>query len=155
MSDLDEPEPSDQRGGKPFKRNWETVRREKFFDLKFSHYVEIILTIALVGIAYFQFTVYKSQAVIMQKEADIASEQNKISMEAQRAFVFVKEIPWAATKSDKGDVAWNILISWENNGRTQPKNLIMDSYCPNLSRQADPTKFRPKDWPIFHRMYGA
>jgi hypothetical protein len=152
MSDLGEP----RDGGidKPPKRKWDATRKDRFFDLKFSHYVEILLTAALVGIAYFQYTVYKRQAGIMQSQADIATEQNKISMEAQRAFLFVKETPWAGTKDDAGNAVWNLLVAWENNGTTQPKHVIMDTYCPNLVKKGDPTKFRPRDWPIFHRVIG-
>jgi hypothetical protein len=69
------------------KRHWEATRKEHFFDLKFSHYIEIILTAALVGIAYFQYTVYTRQAGIMDTQTAILSRQTDISVASGRAFV--------------------------------------------------------------------
>lgn len=71
MSDSGEIKPSDGRNDKPPSRYWEAARKELWFDLKFSHYVEIILTAALVGIAYFQYTVYNRQAKIMETQTRI------------------------------------------------------------------------------------
>jgi hypothetical protein len=71
MIDLGNEQPSEQGNNKPPKRDWEAVRRDRFFDLKFSHYIEIGLTAALVGIAYFQYQVYTRQAGIMDAQTRI------------------------------------------------------------------------------------
>jgi hypothetical protein len=71
MTDPSDIEPSNPTADKPPKRNWEAVRTERFIDLKFSHYIEIILTLALVGIAYLQYAVYTRQAAIMDTQTRI------------------------------------------------------------------------------------
>jgi hypothetical protein len=71
MTDAGDQEPSNLTADKPPKPNWEAVRTERFIDLKFSHYIEIILTIALVGIAYLQYSVYARQAAMMDTQTRI------------------------------------------------------------------------------------
>jgi hypothetical protein len=96
MTDLGETEPDDGRPDTPPKRNREATRKESWFDLKFSHFVEIILTVALVGIACLQYTVYVRQAEIMQTQSSISSKQNEISertlIAGQRAWIQIDEI---------------------------------------------------------------
>jgi len=95
MADLGKVEPNDGRTDKPPKRYWEATRKERFVDLKFSHYVEIVLTIALVAIGYFQYRIYKRQTGIMQTQIDIAAAQNKISIADERPW-----IRWKITSFD-------------------------------------------------------
>jgi hypothetical protein len=74
MTDLGDTTQRNGRNDKLPKRNWEATYKERWFDLKFSHFVEIILTGALVGIAYFQYTVYTRQAGIKSRPQE--SEQD-------------------------------------------------------------------------------
>ena len=60
-----------------------------FFDLKLSHWVEIALTAALVGIGIGQLIIYSRQATIMATQANIADNQNKLTASIQRAFITV------------------------------------------------------------------
>lgn len=139
-------EPTDGVGERPSHDPW--------WDFKASHWVTAGLTLALVFVGVSQTCIYIRQAGIMDRQATIAETQNRIVMEGERAFIFVKEVPWAATRGENGDVRWNLLISWENNGTTQAKHLLVDVYCPNLNQKDDPTKFRPKNWPVLRRTMG-
>ncbi len=119
MSDLGEQKPSERGNSKPTKGNWEAAPRQRFFDLKFSHYVEIILTAALVGIAYFQYTVYYRQAGIMQTQADIANWQNNIAEATQRAFVGISRVELVRPKNPSDPHAkWKMTPIIENSGST-------------------------------------
>jgi hypothetical protein len=68
---------------------WKT---EPFFDLKASHWVEIFLTAALLGVGGGQLYVYSRQASIMATQAEIARTQNEISLQSARAIVFAKDV---------------------------------------------------------------
>ena len=63
MSGISDRQPSEQQSAKPPRRRWEAT--ESFFDLKLSHWVEIALTAALVGIGIGQLIIYSRQATIM------------------------------------------------------------------------------------------
>jgi hypothetical protein len=64
-----------EKENKPPKRYWEATHRYSFFDLKFSHWIEILLTIVLGCIAYAQYAVYTRQAGIMDEQAKISNRQ--------------------------------------------------------------------------------
>lgn len=117
MSDLGEPDPSEGGNGKPPKRHWEATRKERFFDLKFSHYIEILLTTALVGIAYVQYTVYRRQAGIMQTQADIAQTQNKIAIESARAFLVVPNMEFVHGDPTADPDGYSIVFTIKNVGK--------------------------------------
>lgn len=78
MSEEGNTEPQPQGADKPPKRKlfplskWGPIRKwrakEPFFDLKISHWVQIALTVALVGIGYLQWTVYSNQLAETQTE---------------------------------------------------------------------------------------
>jgi hypothetical protein len=92
MSDIGGGTPSDQEGGEPPRRHWKAA--EPFFDLKFSHWIEILLTVGLVGIGLGQIVIYSRQAAIMDKQVTIADTQNKITIESARAFLVIKDISY-------------------------------------------------------------
>ena len=77
MSSVNGPKPKPEENAKPPKRNWEATRKERFFDLKFSHYVELILTAILVGVGYLQFEVYTRQAGIMEQQTIISQAEHR------------------------------------------------------------------------------
>jgi hypothetical protein len=58
------PNTQTKKSDKPPKRYWKAT--ESFIDLKFSHYVQIVLTVALLGVAATQAWVYFKQAKIMR-----------------------------------------------------------------------------------------
>jgi hypothetical protein len=72
---MSDEQPRTQKANKPPKRYWEATHRYSFFDLKFSHWIEILLTIVLGCIAYAQYTVYTRQAGIMDEQARISGRQ--------------------------------------------------------------------------------
>ena len=91
------PEPEQRTTTKPPKRYWQAS--EPFFDFRASHWVEIILTAAIVVVGLLQFGVYTRQAKIMKDQAtlagiqaDISNRQSEITALSQRAFVSAKEL---------------------------------------------------------------
>jgi hypothetical protein len=70
---MSDEQPQGQETQKPPKRYWEA--KEQFFDLKASHWVQIVLTIVLGCIAYAQYTVYSRQAGIMDEQTNISKRQ--------------------------------------------------------------------------------
>src|SRR4029077_595291 len=85
MSPISGDQSPDQENRKPPKRYWNAT--EPFCDLKASHWVEIGLTLALVGVGIAQFTVYKRQASIMDEQARIAVRQVKLMEADQRPWI--------------------------------------------------------------------
>jgi len=120
MTELGEQQPSNGRKEKPPKRNWEAARREHFFDLKFSHYVELILTAILVGIGYLQYTVYTRQAGIMDTQTRILKIdkrpwiKNTVTLAGPIRFA-----DWAGQKS----VFVSLLFNLKNYGDSPAVNI--------------------------------
>jgi hypothetical protein len=96
--------------------------RERFWDLKASHWVEVFLTLVLIGVGYLQYKVYQRQAGIMQT-------QSEITLESARAIVFAKDL-----RVEKKDMAisgkpgqfeayWQFSPNIENGGNTTTKNM--------------------------------
>jgi hypothetical protein len=73
MSQISGNQPPEQKERKPPKDCWNAT--EPFCDLKASHWVEIGLTLALVGVGVAQFTVYNRQAGIMNEQTKISDRQ--------------------------------------------------------------------------------
>lgn len=129
MPEEEKTEPDDRRTDKPPKRNWEAVRNEKWFDLKLSHFIEVVLTAVLVWIGYLQYTVYSRQAAIMDKQANIALSQNEITVQSSRAIVYAKDV--RVEKKDgptpgrpgQFEAYWWFSPVIENGGSTTTKNM--------------------------------
>ena len=119
MSGLADQNPSDSGDGKPPKSDWEATRKEPWFDLKFSHFIEIILTGALVGIAYFQYTVYTRQAGIMQTQTEISRAQNDLTIEINRALLVEENIGFVKGEPDPADATdgLDFIVKIKNVGR--------------------------------------
>ncbi len=123
MTELGEPKPNEGGANKLPKRHWEAARKERFFDLKVSHCVEIILTLALVGIGCLQYTVYARQAVIMQTQVDI--------MDAElRPWIKTPEIKIEGpfTFGPTGDASVRIKINSRNVGKSVAFNVWPVAY---------------------------
>jgi hypothetical protein len=115
------PEPEPEKNAKPPKRHWEAA--ESFFDLKASHWVQIVLTIVLGCIAFAQYTVYNRQAGIMDKQADIATKQNDIAerslLATERAWIWPTISVGGDlifTKEGGGQIVFDYVL--ENTGNT-------------------------------------
>ncbi len=79
------PNPNSPKAQKPPRRHWKAS--EPFFDLKFSHWIEIFLTAALIGVAWFQVRIYTQQAEIMSTQATIMDDtlkQTRIATDAAK-----------------------------------------------------------------------
>jgi hypothetical protein len=93
--------------------------------------IELALLALLVVVGFFQVYIYKRQAGIMDRQATIAEEQNKLTRINERASVFKREIDLIPTLNDKGDVVeWRIAPLWENSGATPTTDLKMIMDCP-------------------------
>jgi len=124
MSDVDNSTSPKQENTKPPRRHWKAM--EPFFDLKFSHWIEIFLTIGLVGIGIGQIVIYARQAGIMQTQANIAADANKQNATVNAAFVYAKTINFAGpnTHITMGN-DWIAGIQWENSGNIQTRDLLV------------------------------
>jgi hypothetical protein len=70
---------------KPPKRFWNAS--EPFFDLRLSHWIEVLLTVALIGVGVGQIMIYLHQAIIMDTQANIASRQLSLSESIERPWI--------------------------------------------------------------------
>src|ERR1700719_2221947 len=66
--------------------------KKPFWDMRASHWVQIILTVALIGVGVSQLWVYRRQAGIMDTQARISEQANNLTQSIQRAFVTVSEV---------------------------------------------------------------
>jgi hypothetical protein len=87
MSTPVDEEPCPQAPAEPPGGNMDTSG--PFWDFKASHWVQVCLTLALVGVGIAQFCVYNRQASIMSTQANISKQSNDIGVSVQRAFVVV------------------------------------------------------------------
>jgi hypothetical protein len=111
---------------KPPEQYWNAS--EPFMDFKASHWVELLLTIALIGVGLSQLFVYWRQAKIMDKQAQISSDQNAISTSTQRAFVTAVELKIEARQQAGKNGVPSIAYWWltpvvKNSGTTPTQGL--------------------------------
>jgi hypothetical protein len=144
---VDAPNPQSGENGKPPKRNWEATPK--------PHWVEVWTLVILVIVGIFQIGIYLKQANIMQSQADIAAEQNRISSQAltavQRAFIIVSDfVPIEIYDASKTNVTgWQFKPSFENAGATGTEFLSVTSVDPHsywqvLSKEIEKKIFGPK-----------
>jgi hypothetical protein len=102
--------------------------------LKASHWVEILLTVALLIVGGTQAFIYWRQAGIMQTQADIAAKQVSISAATERANVIfedVKVLSVDTSPATSGKVV-GVFFYVSNSGNTQTKDFRAISYCKPL-----------------------
>ena len=133
MSVISDPQPSEQQSAEPPRRHCKAT--ESFFDLKLSHWVEIGLTAALVGIGVGQLIIYSRQANIMATLANLADDQNKLTASIQRAFITVSsfETPVRFGSGFASDTKhWWFIPNIKNSGNTPTKNMryFISTTCP-------------------------
>src|ERR1700734_3359081 len=107
---MNETNPTEKIRKKPPRRHWQA--REPFFDLKFSHWVEIILTVALVFVGISQLFVYSNQALIMRGQLSVM----EAGTATQRAELAAR-MAWEATRVPENE-GWTLTIKWTNSGKT-------------------------------------
>jgi hypothetical protein len=73
MTNLGGEEPRQHAREEPPER--QRPARERFWDFKASHWVEVVLTLALVVVGALQYSVYNRQARIMETQTDISGRQ--------------------------------------------------------------------------------
>ncbi len=122
MSDEGGQQPQNHKAAKPPRNKWRAS--ESFFDLKLSHWIEILLTAALVYVGTSQLLVYRRQAKIMGTQAIISKGQLDEMQLEQRPWVHNKEMP-VITKFlylPNGNIHVEMRIDMENVGRTPAQN---------------------------------
>jgi hypothetical protein len=113
---MSDEQPQTQESKKPPKGQWEA--KEPFFDLKASHWVQIVLTVVLGCIAYAQYSVYNRQAGIMESQANIADAQNKLAIQSNRAFLTIHDIHFIETPPNGTPNGFDLMIQIKNSGRS-------------------------------------
>ena len=81
MSVESSPQPNDHPATKPCCCTKISEQRERFWDLKASHWVGVFLTVVLIGVGWLQYRVYTRQANIMEIEQRpwISVDMNAVS----------------------------------------------------------------------------
>jgi hypothetical protein len=145
VTDLGEEELNKRPNDKPPDRHWEAVPKERFIDLKFSHYVEIILTLALVGIAYLQYTVYQRQTVIMDEQARISTRQlNAMEIDKRpwiKATVSMRELSFSEW-SGKRSIFTGLTFDLKNYGESPAVNALVFTYVAPHPGNSEPAKLK-------------
>jgi hypothetical protein len=72
MSIESDVEPREQPDKQPAQGEQPPAQRERFWDLKASHWVEVFLTVVLICVGYLQYRVYTRQAGIMEAQTHIS-----------------------------------------------------------------------------------
>jgi len=121
MSDVGNIQPPQKKNDKPPSRYWYPTK--PFYDLRFSHWVEILFSISLLVVAVSQLSIYSRQAGIMSTQANIADQQTKIMQQTGRAFITVSQLEIIPRISNNEVFAWTINPIVENSGTTAPRNL--------------------------------
>lgn len=142
MTGSGEQKPNDGRYEKPPKTDWEAVRKERFFDLKFSHFIELILTAILVGVGYLQYQVYTRQAGIMDRQVQISEAD-------QRPWISFSNPQIASDLifSTAGSASLTFGANIQNTGHLPADNILVSAqiYVPWRKTQQDtPSRARDK-----------
>ena len=82
---MSSPQPPTHPNSKPPKRHWNAT--EPFFDMRASHWVEVVLTFTLLLVGASQLFVYHRQASIMETQASIATTQLAFQEGVSRAWI--------------------------------------------------------------------
>src|ERR1700733_10039811 len=109
---MSDEQPQGQETQKPPKRYWEA--KEQFFDLKASHWVQIVLTIVLGCIAYAQYTVYSRQAGIMDEQTNISKRQLGLTEIVQRPWIAPIGLPKSLLISFSLILAEHSASKWQS-----------------------------------------
>ena len=125
MSVAGAPTPIEQKRKKPPRHKW--YAGESFWNLRASHWAEILLTLALLTVGASRLYVYQRQAGIMNTQASIARCQLELSEIQERALVSVGNIEITGEKIGTDDklAVWAIKGKAKNSGETATKNLTV------------------------------
>jgi hypothetical protein len=111
MSDAGRKQPSEHERQKPPRRFW--YASEPFFDLKASHWVEIFLTLALLGVGASQLAVYWIQT--------------QISETVERPWIAIENVEVTKPLSFKENFGiLTVKFSLKNTGHVPAANVLQD-----------------------------
>jgi len=114
---------TEQRGPEPEARPEEQPRRRnrnaraQFFDFKASHWVEVALTVVLIGVGAAQALVYWRQTGIIKEQAGIAAAQNRLTIENSRAFLILRDISYVRKEPDAEADGRDFIMTIKNVGK--------------------------------------
>jgi hypothetical protein len=124
---------------KPPRRYWKAA--ESFFDLKLSHWIQIILTVGLIGVAFLQALIYRGQAKIMATQSTILNDQAKDThaalVAANRAWVgsLIGSVSGVPTTVGADTTAY-ANVSLTNTGREPAINAGIDLFIDTVDVNA-------------------
>jgi len=130
--------PNDQPSGEPSTSQQPPQRRERFWDLKASHWVEVFLTIVLIVFAGLQYCVYTRQAGIMDQQTAIARAEHRPWISASAI-----ELVGDLTHDDNG---LNITVEFtmKNTGHS-PAHRAFPAFIPTFPPWGDATRQKACD----------
>src|ERR1700722_13359702 len=116
MNQLGGQDAQEETPNKPPRRHW-YASHLRFFDLRLSHWVQIVLTIGLVALAVAQWVVYNRQAKIMSVQTNLSSQYNHFTAISQRPFISLSPgTSYFSTNNGRPNI--NFLVNFKNDGNT-------------------------------------
>lgn len=114
MGDEGRQQPQEDKATKPPRSKWRASK--SFFDLKLSHWIEILLTAALVYVGTSQLLVYRRQAKIMGVQAHIAKDQLDEMHTQRRPWIFADISLVGDVESDQSGLRATLQFTLHNAG---------------------------------------
>jgi hypothetical protein len=130
-------EPNKAPAKKPPQGDWDAST--PFNDLRLSHWVQVFLTLALIGVGLSQVIVYLRQADIMNTQADISNRQLLLSGAVQRPWIGAPAITPASLLSTKGPGQFSVDFQVKNFGSLPATNIWIDGEVHHYGWNTEPT----------------
>jgi hypothetical protein len=108
MSIEGSPEPTEQSRPQPAQGHQPTAQRERFWDLKASHWVEVFLTGVLICVGYLQYCVYTRQAGIMDTQTRILKVDKRPWIKSTVTIKRLSFFEWGNRKSVVADLHFDL-----------------------------------------------
>lgn len=92
--------------------------QKPFWDMQASHWVGVVLTVALIGVGLSQLVVYWRQAGMMDT-------QISLTREIERPFIVPDGDVLTAARADDGKLkGYEFRVNWRNTGHSVTRNLV-------------------------------